>query len=85
MQPMMSSLLVMPALTFMMEVLRTEGVDDYTADYWFIKMEKYYALHGKSFIDDVIYGDDMISEVIQDMLQLPIGKTLLSIPEILGE
>lgn len=85
MQPMMSSLLVMPALTFMMEVLRAEGVDDYTADYWFIKMEKYYALHGKSFIDDVIYGDDMISEVIQEMLQLPIGKTLLSIPEILGE
>lgn len=85
MQPMMSSLLVMPALTFMMEVLRTEGVDEYTSDYWFIKMEKYYLLHGKSFVDDVIYGDDMISEIVQEMLQLPVGKTLLCIPEILGE
>jgi hypothetical protein len=29
--------------------------------------------------------DKMISEAVQEMLQLPIGKTLLSIPEMLGE
>lgn len=85
MQPLMTSILVMPALTFMMEILRTEGVEDYASSYWFIKMEKYYKLHGKNFVDDVIYGDDMISEVVQEMLQLPVGKTLLNIPEMLGE
>ncbi len=85
MQPLMSAILVMPALTFMMETLRNEGIEDYASSYWFIKMEKYYALHGKSFVDDVIYGEDMISEVVQEMLQLPIGKTLLNIPEMLGE
>lgn len=85
MQPLMSSILVMPALTFMMEVLRSEGIDDYASCYWFIKMEKYYSLHGKNFVDDVIYGEDMISEIVQEMLQLPIGKTLLNIPEMLGE
>ena len=37
------------------------------------------------FIEDVIEGEDMISEVVQEMLQLPIGKTLLNIPEMLGE
>ena len=85
MQPLMTTILVMPALTFMMETLRNEGVEDYASSYWFIKMEKYYALHGKSFIEDVIEGEDMISEVVQEMLQLPIGKTLLNIPEMLGE
>ena len=85
MQPLMSAILVMPALTFMMETLRNEGIEDYASSYLFIKLEKYYALHGKSFVDDVIYGDDMISEVVQEMLQLPIGKTLLNIPEMLGE
>ncbi len=85
MQPLMSSILVMPALTFMMETLRNEGVDDYASSYWFIKMEKYYALHGKNFVEDVILGDDMISEVVQEMLQLPVGKTLLNIPDMLGE
>ena len=85
MQPLMSAILVMPALTFMMETLRNEGIEDYASSYWFIKMEKYYTLHGKSFVDDVIYGEDMISEVVQEMLQLPIGKTLLNIPEMLGE
>lgn len=85
MQPLMTTVLVMPALTFMMETLRIEGVEDYASSYWFIKMEKYYALHGMSFVDDVIYGDGLISEVVQEMLQLPIGKTLLSIPEMLGD
>lgn len=86
MQPLMMSLLVMPALTYMMEVLRVEGYDDYQSDYWFIKMQKFYKIHGQNFIDDIIENDEkMISEVVQEMLQLPIGKTLLSIPEMLGE
>lgn len=85
MQSLMMSLLVMPALTFMMEVLRTEGYEDYASAYWFIKMEKFYKIHGKDFVEDVIYGEDMISAVVQEMLQLPIGKTMLSIPDMLGE
>lgn len=86
MQPMMMSLLVMPALTYMMEVLRNEGWDEYASDYWFIKIQKFYKIHGQDFIDDIIENEDkMISEAIQEMLQLPIGKTLLSIPEMLGE
>ena len=85
MQPLMSSILVMPALTFMMETLRNEGIEEYESSYWFNKIEKYYSLHGKNFVEDVIDGDESISEVVQEMLQLPVGKTLLSIPEMLGE
>lgn len=86
MHPLMMSLLVMPALTYMMEVLRNEGWDGYTSDYWFIKIQKFYRLHGIDFIDDIILNEDkMISEIVQEMLQLPIGKTLISIPQMLGE
>jgi hypothetical protein len=86
MQPLMMSLLVMPALTYMMEVLRNEDWENHASDYWFIKIQKFYKIHGYDFIDDIIQNDDkMISEAVQEMLQLPIGKTLLSIPEMLGE
>lgn len=85
MQPLMSAILVMPALTFMIETLRNEDIGDYTSLRWFIKMEKYYAIHGKNFVEDIIRGEDMISDIVQEMLQLPIGKTLLSIPDMLGE
>ena len=85
MQPLMSAILVMPALTFMIETLRNEDIGDYTSSRWFIKMEKYYAIHGKNFVEDIIRGEDMISDIVQEMLQLPIGKTLLSIPDMLGE
>lgn len=86
MQPLMMSLLVMPALTYMMEVLRTEGWEEHASDYWFIKMQKFYKIHGLDFVDDIIINEEkLISEAVQEMLQLPIGKTLLSIPEMLGE
>jgi hypothetical protein len=86
MQPLMMSLLVMPALTYMMEVLRNEDWEGHASDYWFIKIQKFYKIHGLDFVDDIILNEDkMISEAVQEMLQLPIGKTLLSIPEMLGE
>ena len=76
----------MPALTYMMEVLRSEGWKEHASDYWFIKMQKFYKIHGLDFVDDIIINEEkLISEAVQEMLQLPIGKTLLSIPEMLGE
>lgn len=87
MQPMMMALLVMPALTYMMEVLRNnDDWENYASDYWFIKMQKFYNIHGQDFVEDIIENEEkLISEAVQEMLQLPISKTLLSIPEMLGE
>ena len=49
-------------------------------------MQKFYKIHGLDFVDDIILNEEkLISEAVQEMLQLPIGKTLLSIPEMLGE
>ena len=84
MQPLMLSVLVMPALTFMMEELRK----DYTpfmGDRWFIQISKIYKGQGKDFIEDIIESDLSITDIVQELLQLPIGKTLINMPEILGE
>ncbi len=85
MQPIMRSLLVVPALTYMLEVLRTEEFEPYEDAYWFIKLQNFYKENGQNFIEDIIEGEDMISDIVQDMLRLPIGDAILGISEILGD
>lgn len=84
MRPLIMSILVMPALTYMMEELR-QGYEEYEGYRWFIKFLKLYQQQGKDFVDDVIYGEQTITEIVQEMLQLPIGKTFLNMQEMLGE
>ena len=84
MRPLIMSVLVMPALTFMMEELR-QGYEEYESYKWFIKFSKFYQQQGKDFVDDIVYGEQTITEIVQDMLQLPIGKTFLNLQEMLGE
>lgn len=86
MQPLMMSTLIMPALTYMMEILRKEGYEQYESAYWFNKMNKFYEMHGQDFVEDIIDNEEkLISETVQQMLQLPLSKTLLNISEMLGE
>ena len=84
MRPLIMSVLVMPALTFMMEELRM-GYEPYEGYRWFIKFSKFYQQQGKDFIEDIIEGEATITEIVQEMLQLPIGKTFLNMQEMLGE
>lgn len=84
MRPLIMSVLVMPALTFMMEELRM-GYEPYEGYRWFIKFSKFYQQQGKDFIGDIIEGEATITEIVQEMLQLPIGKTFLNMQEMLGE
>lgn len=85
MRPLILSVLVMPALTYMVEALRRDDVSTYENTRWFLKFSKFYQQQEKDFIDDVIYGEDTITEIVQEMLQLPIGKTFLNMQEMLGE
>lgn len=84
MRPLIMAVMVMPALTFMMEQLR-QGYEEYENCKWFIRFAKYYQQQGEDFVEDVIYGEKTITEIVQEMLQLPIGKTFLNIQEMLGE
>lgn len=84
MRPLIMSVLVMPALTYMMEILRA-GYEDYMGTRWFARFSSYYQQQGKDFIEDIIEGDSTITDIVQDMLHLPIGKTFLNMQEMLGE
>ena len=85
MQSIMRSLLIIPALTYMLEILRTEDYEPYEDSYWFIKLQNFYKNNGLNFIEDIIKGEEMISDIVQDMLMLPIGDAILKISEVLGE
>ena len=84
MRPLIMSILVMPALTYMMEELRL-GYEPYEGYRWFVKFSKFFRQQGKDFIEDVIEGESAITEIVQEMLQLPIGKTFINMQEMLGE
>ena len=84
MRPLILSILVMPALTYMMEELRL-GYESYEGYRWFVKFSNFFRQQGKDFIEDVIEGESAITEIVQEMLQLPIGKTFINMQEMLGE
>lgn len=82
MRPLIMSVLIMPALTYMIEQLRND-YEEYVGCRWFIRFHSYYQQQGKDFIDDVINGESTITDIVQEMLQLPIGKTFLNLQEMI--
>ena len=87
MRPFVLSVLVSPALTYVIELLRQneEDIPSYASYHWFMKLEKYYRLNDKDFIEDVILGGKYISEIVQEMLQFPLSNTMIDIPLMFGE
>ncbi|MCR4717282.1 MAG: hypothetical protein K5656_08880 [Lachnospiraceae bacterium] len=84
MRPLIWSVLLIPALTFMMEELRRD-YEAYENCRWFIKFSAFYRQQGKDFVEDVIYGENPITDIVQELLQLPIGKTFLNMQEMIGD
>lgn len=72
-QPLAMSMLVLPALVFVIDELRA-APDAFSERMWFIKMKQYYSSQGKDFIDDIINGERNVAEIAQEMLKSPIGK-----------
>lgn len=85
MKPLMISMLVMPALTYVIEVLRNDGIESYISCYWYQKIKKSCELQGKRFVDDIIYGDATSIELAQEMLQLPLGKAFRNLSSVVEE
>ncbi len=88
MRPLMNSLLIVPALTYMMEVLRKDPDDylTYASTYWFMKIEKTYKLNNLNFMEDVVKDEEkFITAIVQEMLKLPINQAMMELPVILSE
>lgn len=85
MKPLMISMLVMPALAYVIEEVRDNGIEHYVSCYWYQKIKKSCELQGKRFFEDIIDGDATSIEIAQEMLQLPVGKAFRSLSAVAEE
>ncbi len=86
MEPLTNTLLIMPALVYMVDILRNEGTENFKHLYWYQKINKSCQLQGINFEDDIINNDDKTSiEIAQSMLGLPITRAFLNLSKIMEE
>ena len=86
MEPLTNSLLVMPAIVYMIDTLRYEGVKQYKPLYWYQKISKSCQLQNQSFEEDIIYNDEKTSmEIAQEMLLLPITRAFAGLSRVLED
>lgn len=86
MEAITNTLLVMPAIAYTIEVLRTDGIDVYKSLYWYRKIAKACQLQGVDFENDIINNYEKTSvEIAQQMLQFPINRSFANLSIILEE
>lgn len=86
MQPILNTLLVMPAVAHMIDELRCTGdIEKYKPLYWFQKISKSYKLQNKDFVNDIIDSDLPCIEAAQAMLQMPIEKAFECLSRVIEE
>ena len=86
MQPLLNTLLVMPAIAHMVAELRNCGdIERFKPLYWFQKISKSCKLQGKDFVNDIIDSDLPCVEVAQAMLQMPIERAFECLSRVIEE
>ena len=86
MQPLLNTLLIMPAIAHMVDELRCYGVTEKIKElYWFQKISKSCKLQGKDFVTDIIDSDLPCIEIAQAMLQMPIEKAFECLSRVIEE
>lgn len=86
MEALNSALLIMPAIVYMIDVLRNEGCDSYKSLYWYQKINKSCKFQGYDFENDLIENFDRTSvEIAQQMLQMPLNRAFESLARVLEE
>lgn len=70
--PLIISLLVLPALAYAIEILRSEGNGNYASTYWYQKLCKSCELKGKDFKNDIVEGEFTAIEAAQLLLEEPV-------------
>ncbi len=84
MEALNSALLIMPAIIYMVDVLRTEGTENYRSLYWYHKINKSCKLQGYDLEADLIENYEKTSvEIAQQMLQLPLNRAFESLACVL--
>ncbi len=80
-QPVVNSLVILPALIYVLEELQTEGaLEDYQYKDWFLSLKNNYSA---DFVDDLKNKD--LFELAQELIQLPMARAFESLQKIYGE
>lgn len=80
MEPLMHSLIVLPALIYTLEQLRTVDFSGYKSRYWFQKISKACELNGKDFVEDIIMDETKSCvEWAQELLNMPISESFVGL------
>ena len=86
MEPITNTLLVMPAIAYVVETLRDYGSDHpYKTLFWYQKFKKACKLQGKDFEQDIIDSEKSSLEIAQELLRYPIGRAFESLSRVIEE
>lgn len=84
--PILNTMIIFPALVHTFNELRDEDkINDYSNKNWFISLEKAFEKRGKDFKEELLLEDNTGYSIAQEVLELPIGKALLQLNELLKD
>ena len=83
-QSLLWSLLLMPAVIYMLERLREEGIEIYEETEWYQKISASYNAQGIDFADTIANRDASITDIAQEMLRMPVGKAFDNMRKLTG-
>lgn len=78
------SLLVLPALVYMIDVLRNETVERYEQFYWYQKIKQSLKAQNLNF-EEILDGEKSNVEIAQEMLLLPINKAFVGLSKAIED
>ena len=83
-EPVFHSLLVLPALVYMIDVLRVESVDRYEQFFWYQKIKQSLKAQNLNF-EDILESEKSNVEIAQEMLLLPINKAFIGLAKAIED
>jgi len=87
-QALYNSMLILPALVYMLDEVRCSNGDEYGYESyknkdWFIAIEKAYKKRGLNFTDVIVDENFSSFRVAQEIMDMPIGKAFSQIPMLI--
>ena len=86
MEDLIGTLLVMPAIIYMIENLRYEGIEKYKSLYWYQKINKACKLQSVDFEEELVKSESKTAvEIAQELLKLPINRAFAGLARVIED
>ena len=82
-QPILNSMLVLPALVYVFEELKQEtGIEANEGKAWFISLDKAYAKRGLNFVEEIMNDEKTSIQLAQEAMELPLSNAFTMLSEL---